>query len=625
MVTNKSLDEYSIIAALLSDFQQLHSEVLTPRLTRLTIQKIGQRVKREGRSFLTKTLPRLGKALDRALTGDVSLDATSLAFKPLKGSQLPMLFGELFSRVFTHNGWVLPNPCVASIRSLRQILYLFYKYELPYSPDLEQEVLSQFLKTEEEIRPYSQKFEEISNSFDARVVTSGLTPEVHNIIRIARINLQRLFSNFDGRDIYPTHGPGAVATRQKLWEKWIWTEISPRILDSYPLDEYFFVSLTHVVDRLDYLQGIRLKENSARVILVPKDSRGPRLISCEPVDFQWIQQGLSRAIVRHVEQSPITRYSVRFTDQQPNRIAALYGSQQGRYSTLDLKEASDRVTVGHVRLLFPEPLQKQLLDCRSLSTGMPGGNVVILNKYAPMGSALCFPILALTVWSLLIAGTLDADTREGIYVYGDDVIVPTAYAARAISILECFGLKVNSDKSCTNGLFRESCGLDAFSGIDVTPVRFRTVWASTPSPSVYCSWISYANSCYDRRYFSVYDEIVRRLHSVYGEIPSCDMHLACPSLREVEVARLPKSKRFNRALQKVQYRVYDVKQRPIKHEIDGWSMLLRYFCEGHNQTSRVETNEPCRCGPTDILSDENPFTASMYTKRNASMLVRLWR
>jgi hypothetical protein len=397
-------------------------------------------------------------------------------------------------------------------------------------------------------------------------------------------------------------------------------------LQSYPLDQYFYTNLEHVCDRLDEIQSIGNEETPAKVILVPKDSRGPRLISCEPLYLQWIQQGISRALVQHVEHHPLTKGHVNFTDQSVNQMLALFGSIDGSLSTLDLNEASDRVSLGLIRLIFPEWLVAILENTRSQSTMLPNKRVLPLSKFAPMGSALCFPILALTVWAILVAAAPNASTRKSIYVYGDDVIVPTAFAADAIEQLEFFGLKVNKDKSCTEGLFRESCGCDAFRGEEVTPVRLRTVWSSTLSPDVYTSWISYANSAYDKQFYQMYDEVIRMLGTLKVPfIPNREMGLACPSVAGDPVVHRPIKTRSNLYLQRKEYRVLVVESRAIRQPIDGWKMLLRFFTEGRRpsirQASANETTQMQCVG----LSDEASFTVSSYTKRKASKLAWRWR
>jgi len=624
MDTDKSLDKLlELIAALLTDVHKTHGGVFNAKALRLTLNKVRLRALSEGCGFLTKTLPRLGKALDRALSSSSRLSAIELGFKPQLNSELPMFMGEFFSRVLSNDGTALHAPCADSVGVLRQVLYLLYKYELPNSDRSERIVLERFEKTEQELSDVESYLDVVTSWFDSSRIQprSIIGSRDYIAVRNARRLLNRVFSTFDPSDIVPRHGPGVVSTKEKLWDKYLWTNISDRIASVYPVDEFFFSSLGHVCDRLDHLRSIRSNESSAKVILVPKDSRGPRLISCEPVDFQWVQQGLGRAIVRHVENHPITRWNVFFTDQGPNQRGALLGSSSGKYATLDLNEASDRVTLGLVRLLFPKRVFDYLDNCRSLSTIMPSGKKIVLKKFAPMGSALCFPILALTTWAILAGSMNDRYSRERVLVYGDDVIVPTANAADAIERLESLGLKVNRDKSCTEGLFRESCGVDAFKGRNVTPVRIRTVLSSSPSPGAYTSWISYANSFYDKRYFTTYDFIVSELHRMYGDIPDQTMHLACPCLREVADTRRPKIKRWNRSLQKVQFRVYDVKSPRITKSIDGWSMLLRYFTEGSKATQSM-----AQCGDKVLTGfPVSPFSASTYTRRRTSMLVRCWR
>lgn len=630
MVPIKRQDEYKLIAALLHDTHVSHGVVFNTRSLRLTLQQVDRRVRSEGISFLTKTLPRLGKAFDKALTGHTPLSAAKLGFSSMRNSELPLFCGEFFSRVFDPTGRVLQDPCAESVRVLRDIMYLFYKYKLPYTEEQELKVVSSFIKTEDDIKNLSTMFATLQQSLDDctydrhKRLMPGMTKT--SVAREARILLSRVFANFDLYDIVPRHGPGAVATKQKLWEKFRWTNVSYKIRQHYPLDAYFFASLGHVADDLSTLQSVTDRDLPAQVILVPKDSRGPRLISCEPVDYQWIQQGISRRLVQHIEDLELTKFNVFFTDQAPNQRGALLGSMKGKYSTLDLNEASDRVSLDLVRVLFPAHVYDVLSSVRSSSTVLPDGQVLQLQKFAPMGSALCFPILALTVWAILTAAAPDADTRESILVYGDDVIVPTAYAACAMEQLESFGLKINRDKSCTGGLFRESCGMDAFKGTCVTPVRIRTTWSSTPCPNAYASWISYANSFYRKKQFNCYDLIVGMLRDVYHEVPSMDMDLTCPSLVEVPESMRPKRRRTNRRLQKTEWLVRDLKSPTLKHEMPGWSMLLRFFTEagdatlpGADRVSRI------MWGSKPHGDEKSPFSVSSYTSRRTSMLVRRWR
>lgn len=584
------------------------------------------RFRTEGMGFLTKSMPRLGKAFDKALAG-IPMTSATLGFKTQRDSELPIFLGEFFNRVLDKDGALLSNPCAISVAVIRQITYLFYKYELPYTLEQEQLVIQKFKQTDASLLGVNDRASALyRDAIDDEAKLPLLWTQSRvgkTALRRARILLERLFARFDPMDIKPRHGPGAVATKQKLWDKYLWTNVSENITTIYPLDTYFYASLGHVCDDLQKISSVGSRDLPARVVLVPKDSRGPRLISCEPVDYQWIQQGLGRAIVKLAETHELTKFNVFFTDQSPNQRGALLGSSTGRYATLDLNEASDRVSVGLVRLLFPKRIFECLMACRSSSTVLPDGEELRLQKFAPMGSSLCFPILALTVWAVLSSGAPNADTRKSVLVYGDDVIVPTAYAADAIERLELVGLKVNKDKSCTSGLFRESCGTDAFNGVNVTPVRFRTVWSSLRSPNVYLSYIAYANELRIRGYTRTAMLIAAELHRYYGEIPSWSQHLCCPSLRGTLSVATPKTQRSNKSLQKLEWKVWDLSTPKIHHELPGWFCLLRYFSEAGSDRSGEFDQETRSAYP--VLPDRIAFRVSSYTRRDTSKLVKRWR
>lgn len=613
-------DEVKLINAMLKDVSDRTGQ-LTNSECSVCQQWLTEATRTEGIGFLTKTLPSIGKALDRALSSD---DPIALDDIPITGKAFWTLLQGLRSKVIGEDGRSLgASADPVSIRELRQVLYCLYKYELPYSADEEQRVIDSFVKTESELVAINDRLSLIADHVDRSPHNwdslQGNARSV-KVIRSARKLLFDLFKHFDPREITPRHGPGSVSTGERLWDKFNWTNVPERILSVYPYDEYFCASQGAVCDMYKSFR-YDTEESSAKVVLVPKDSRGPRLISSEPVAFQYVQQGLGQAIVDHVERHPLTRENVRFTDQHPNRHAALAGSKTGRYATLDLKDASDRVTVGLVRLLFPEPLQRFLLSCRSLSTRLPGGEVKVLQKFAPMGSALCFPILALATWSVLRSAALDTDTRKSVYVYGDDVIVPTAFAADAIDALESVGLIVNRTKSCTSGFFRESCGMDAYLGKNVTPVRLRTVWRNTPTPNHYLSWIAYANSFWDAGFLTVYEYIAGHLHRMYGAIPEKREGSTYPSLPLVPENHQPRRRRWNKNLHRSEVHIRDVQAVVFPHESDGWSMLLRYFTEAGRVPYVHDDSRRCE----DEVNLMTPFSVREYTRRDTVKFVSRWR
>lgn len=632
MAVNKSLDPYKqILATLLIDVYSSLSEVISSRSLRLTLAKVSKRVDREGLGFLTKTLPRLGKALDRALSGKYNLDCNELRLEALEQSKLPKLFGELFQRVLTNSGGCLQSPCVTSIKGLRHILFVFYKLELPYSPNDEQNVIDQFKRTEVDILPYHQSFSRVAEAIDECGWTKAsiLFEEGAPIVRKARDLLARVFLSFSTSEILPRHGPGAVSTKEQLQDKYRFRRVNPRINACYPYDEYYCSSAGHVCDEYRNFPKLIEVESLAQVILVPKDSRGPRLISCEPLEFQWIQQALGGAIVKHIERHPLTKDHVHFTNQQSNQFGALLGSSTGRYATLDLKEASDRVSVGLVRLLFPKHVFDVLKNCRTLGTVLPDGSIQMLNKFAPMGSALCFPIMAITLWAILTAGATDADARDSVLVYGDDVIVESAQAPYAMKLLESFGLLCNQDKSYIQGLFRESCGVDAYNGVNVTPVRIHSLWTHHPSPDNYTSWIESSNNFYSHGYYKVSELIATWVCARYRHVPTAELGLPVQGLICKPGNHAPLKRRVNANLQRLEYLCLVSEARPIKRVLPGWLMLLRYFTEGQHAPRDPWSVDSCRSGlepdSRGYPLEQQAFSVSQYTRRGANHLVPRWR
>jgi hypothetical protein len=222
-------------------------------------------------------------------------------------------------------------------------------------------------------------------------------------------------------------------------------------------------------------------------------------------------------------------------------------------------------------------------------------------------------------------------------VYGDDVVVKADFSARAIQLLEAFGLMVNRDKSCTTGLFRESCGMDAFAGNPVTPFRIKEEWTSHRRPEAYEAYIAYANACFDAGYTNTYWCIVDALFSVYGTMPVDDLHpaIGCSSLRVGRPWWPPLKTRWNTDLQKRQYLVWAMRTPTIKKRITAWRMLLRYFTEGiKSQLRRLQPWDIEDKGQKSFLvaADpfvedfaERPFSVSAYTKRGTVQMVRCWR
>jgi hypothetical protein len=562
------------------------------------IDKMHRRTTSEGIAFLTKTLPKLGKAFDKALQGCDPFALPGFASEP--GSVLPKFLGWAFERIFNHDGFLKPNVQASHVAGLRQVLYSVYKLGLPTTEQQNERVITEFEETDRGLGEH-------------RCSPGPLRGET--LKRAAQLCAE-LFAGFDPYAIVPRHGPGAVATGEKGHRKLSFKRIYRSLEQQFPFGEYFCLNLSHVCDEYRGFEDlVELDSGTAKVVLVPKDSRGPRLISCEPLELQWIQQGIARELVPYIERHRLTRGHVNFTDQTINRRLALEGSSTGEWATLDMKEASDRVSLDLVKTLIPNPLLAAALACRSSRTKLPDGRAVELQKFAPMGSALCFPVESVIFWALSVAalmvhdGLTRREARNAVYVYGDDIIVRGEAYATIMQVLPLFALRFNEGKCCTQGFFRESCGCDAFRGVDVTPVKLRRVWSFRSLCADNVSYVDYSNQLWTRGFIrsALY---LQRLVETQATIPFRDSMdddgkritregetisplqagydrksrdslspypAFMPYERHVFSTRGRPKTRFNRALHRLEVRVLTVTGSSYSWSGGDWSHLLRWF------------------------------------------------
>jgi len=204
--------------------------------------------------------------------------------------------------------------------------------------------------------------------------------------------------------------------------------------------------------------------------------------------MQYVQQGLLECFVSAIDADDIASWLISFGSQVPNQDLARVGSITGALATLDLSEASDRVSNQLVRgMLANHPHLNGAVDaCRSRKADVPGHGVIRLAKFASMGSALTFPVESMVFATLVFLGIelslnhkltrSDIKSFRGqVRIYGDDIIVPVRFVSSVNHVLKTFGFKVNMNKSFWTGKFRESCGKDYYNGRDITITKVRSM------------------------------------------------------------------------------------------------------------------------------------------------------
>jgi hypothetical protein len=397
-----------------------------------------------------------GPSLDKSLLNSLKNETNSHP-----GDDIRSLFPD----------WLLPlwlafyesrNPYL--LKLLRQLLVFGYKSRLEPTHEQQNEAIATFINTEREVRDFD-------SSLTAKELNSPFW-------RTARSIVSRVTARIDWSEVIPQHGPGAVFPSIDHSLRSDFCDIYETIETKYPFFEYFIGLRGFVPASAD---EYRLMEPKLRIVsditcklcMVPKDSRGPRLISVHPREAIWIQQGQRRLL----EQAMVRcRPFISLNDQTINGSLALSSSDDQEFATLDLSEASDRLSCRTVRHLFGDFTYDWLSCSRASKIKMPDNSVMDLHKWAPMGNALCFPVESLSFWAIVRAGITvryGSQAASNVYVFGDDIIVPTCYYGGAVDGLKRAGLVVNTNKSFNSGFFRESCGVDAYRGINVTPHRIK--------------------------------------------------------------------------------------------------------------------------------------------------------
>lgn len=446
--------------------------------TDLDIKTIEIRVKHEGLSFLTITLPDFAKDFERSLElGKVDhLLFRSFAFQ--KG--LPRFLGGFLDRVFDRsNGCILDEPDIDCIFAIRQITLLFSKIKLPCRDDRVAKAFSGYIECELDVIRSS------SNMY------TGVSFSEEDFVRMSSLLFRTLFSRMANRlysgEFLPKHSGGSTAERTLGNKKYRQQEWSSRLDDEFPFMEHLATSHSLSFDRLSSVDVREpWNERPVRVIQVPKTLKTPRIIAIEPSYMQFMQQAILELFTEELNRDYILKPLLNGSDQEPNRTLARLGSLNGDLATLDLSEASDRVSNQHVRLMTRRwpTLDRAVQACRSRKADVPGFGVISLAKFASMGSALCFPFEAAVFLTAIFLGIekelMQPMTRKliksfhgKVRVFGDDIIVPKEYTRSVVDSLESFGFKVNQRKSFWNGKFRESCGKEYYNGHDVSITRVR--------------------------------------------------------------------------------------------------------------------------------------------------------
>jgi len=452
---------------------------------------------------------------------------------------------------------------------------MFGKMKLECSIERQRRSIQRFVKCEQEVR-----------EFDSELSVRDLA----EFTAMSDLLFGRVFDKVD-RDVYynrliPKHGPGSTADGLKGNQKFnqsVWTTRLEAVLPAgeYLLPNWRFNASLGGVDFLEPGAEVPVK-----VTLVPKTLKTPRVIAMEPTCMQYMQQALLRSFLEHFVKDDFLTKVIGFDDQAPNQELARSGSLDQRTATLDLSDASDRVSNQLVRAMFHHhPSARAAFDAtRSRRATLPDGGVIRLAKFASMGSALCFPVEAMVFTTLIFLGiqrSLNTSLyrrdlnglSDSVRVYGDDLIVPVDHVHTIVQTLEHFGARVGLDKSFWTGRFRESCGREYFNGHDVSITRVRqgfpTQWQNASEVE---SLVSLRNQLYMSGYWKTVgwlDDMLRGGLVHFPVVLSSSSVLGRVSFLGYQAERLHPS------LHSPLVRGYVVKAKPPRDHLEGAGALLK--------------------------------------------------
>lgn len=523
----------------------------------------------EGLVFLCSTLPNFFMSFLRHLETGKS---TYSSFAVRRATGYPVFLGGLIRLAVEDE-----QEGVQAFDALYQLCVSFKKLRGPYSETVLKNSVDDFVATD-----LSLDKVDLVNEFNQDIIRRARDLITDTLLVLDHpASLAKVFK--------PSPGPGATNTALLHHERYTPLNLRNHDIEGM-LYEWMFVNYKHLHDSHHHITGLWERgycECKSRLKAVPKTFGKPRLICIEENDMQYLQQGMKNALYTVIQEAPLTKGKVNFDDQTINQDYALKGSADRLTCTIDMSAASDRISKKLVYELFADlPYLRYVL--MTLST-----NVITLldgtdhecKKFAPMGSGICFPIMSIVHWALIRAihdlSLFGCNHTDSIHVYGDDIIVAREMYEAVMSILPRFGMKLNQEKSYSQSNFRESCGLDAYKGVRVTPVYIKYTPNFCVSPGEASSIIAVENQLYNKGYLRTAQTIRSCCH-----IRGFTQLSSPPTTWKRDYVSPPKSReRYNSRLMRWEYRLRCIS---VKTEytdacnVSDYERYLRFFVKRPN-------------------------------------------
>jgi hypothetical protein len=284
-------------------------------------------------------------------------------------------------------------------------------------------------------------------------------------------------------------GPGAAlgATAYDFYSKLFSSELtvtSPNLYELYSHYTWLYPEwATAEQIRVSHYGQYKIVRSSS-VSCVPKNDKTSRLICTEPSLNMFFQQGIGEIITGRLKRV----FGIDLASQPTvNRLMARLGSisdgdsrsRADGFVTVDLKSASDSISLQLLNWCMPPEWLSAILETRSSYAKLPDGRLVSLNMCSTMGNGFTFA-LQTALFACCVSAVMkfnrgetpfaSYDERANFSVFGDDIIIKEKYWSWLRRLLDLLGFTVNADKTFSQGPFRESCGGDYYRGHNVRGV-----------------------------------------------------------------------------------------------------------------------------------------------------------
>ncbi len=566
-------------------------------------------------------LPAVGKHLDRCLSnGQYKLSGLPLTKRYSNTVVIPKFLRGLYLLVFDSSGSLKGDDCdVQAVFFLRQILFAAKKAVYDAGIEKEMDAVQDFHDTDIEL-PEPERFwcaqggaySEVEEFYQGFGSSPQLTERAQSLDPSNRARMSTLLANLDFVSGLVTstlgsydplewrfrHGPGAIAETSGPSHKYDWTNWPESLESEYPLADCGFHSFASWADRVRRRGGIDSKERSSRLVAVPKTYSGPRLIAAEPSEHQWCQQNSWDYFSSRVKASWLHLF-LDFQDQSRNQALCAEGSETGSLATVDLKSASDRVTC-HVVGQYFRSNPKLLSSLRSSRTQSVSQDIaprvpslIRLKKFSTMGSANTFPVQSLLFLGIALASVLTQrklpPTRKNVErlsgevaVFGDDIVIPVDSREPFEDAMKVLYFHVNDRKTFWSGNFRESCGVDSFRGVNVTPAFWKRFYDGRPESLA--SVMETSNNFYKKFMLETSTYLASTLPR---HVPQVAMTSGVGGLKSRTQPRNTSLKtRYNPALQRDEVLALTTSSSQDRTPTNDDAALLQYFTEAPEPTTK---------------------------------------